>query len=531
MQVREYLAIVRKRWLLVLLFSLLGAGIAATASFTATPLYQAGSSVYFSLPFGNTANDLSQGSNYTQNQMLSYATLATMPAVLDPVISQLSLDTTSARLASAINATASNETVIIDIEVTDTSPQEAADIANAVASELGTVVKSLAPKGTTGQASIEARTVATASPPASPSSPNIKRNIAIGLFAGFFAGVLLAILRELLDNTIRTAPMLRSQSDSAVLGVIPFDKSAKSSPLIAGGQARSISAEAFRQLRTNLQFLDIENPARVVVVTSSAAGEGKSTTAVNLAVSFSESGRRVLLIEGDLRRPRVSDYLGLERAVGLTNVLAGQMSIGDALQTWGEGLTVLPSGSIPPNPSELLGGSVMNDLLSRLKAMFDMIIIDTPPLLPVTDAAVAAKLADGVVVIVRAGKTTKAQLHTSLRNLEDVDARVFGTVLNMVPTKGADSYAHYGYGYGYVSDPAAAALLPMDLPAITEVQASERIPDADPESGARPAVFASGRRRTVRLRPTAAESVDHQVPSSGPMPRAMAPRQTDELNR
>ncbi len=218
--------------------------------------------------------------------------------------------------------------------------------------------------------------------------------------------------------------MLRTLTDAAVLGSIPYDKKAKSSPLITAGQTRSSRAEAFRQLRTNLQFMDIENPARVVVVTSSTGGEGKSTTAINLAVSFAESGRRVLLIEGDLRRPRVSDYLGIEKSVGLTNVLAGQIEIGDALQPWTAGMSVLSCGSIPPNPSELLGGSVMDKLLKRLKTVFDIIIIDTPPLLPVTDAAVASKLADGVVVVVRAGKTTKAQFHTSLRNLEDVDARV-----------------------------------------------------------------------------------------------------------
>ena len=279
------------------------------------------------------------------------------------------------------------------------------------------------------------------------------------MFSGLLAGVLIAILREAMDTTIRTEPVLRAQADVAVLGVIPFDKSAKSSPLIAPGQVRSVRAEAFRQLRTNLQFLDIENPARVIVITSSGADEGKSTTAVNIAMSFADSGSKVLLIGGDLRRPRLSDYLGLERAIGLTNVLAGQVSVGDVLQTWKEGLTVLTSGSIPPDPSELLGGLVMKDLLRRLKSNFDMIFIDTPPLLPVTDAAVAARLADGVVVVVRSGKTTKAQLHTTLQKLQHVDAKIFGTVLNMVPTKGADAYGHYGYGY--ISDADDPNALPL----------------------------------------------------------------------
>ena len=224
----------------------------------------------------------------------------------------------------------------------------------------------------------------------------------------------------LLDTTIRQPQVLRTLTEVPVLGVIPFEKSAKKSPLISEGQARSIRAEAFRQLRTNLQFVDVERPVRVLVVTSSVADEGKSTTATNLAVSFSESGRQVLLIEADLRRPRVADYLGLERAVGLTNVLAGQVDIDDVLQPWGRGgLSVLPSGSIPPNPSELLGSPRMLDLLERLKTRFEIIVIDTPPLLPVTDAAVAAAHADGAVLVARYGKATRGQV---------IDSRAFPPV-------------------------------------------------------------------------------------------------------
>jgi capsular exopolysaccharide synthesis family protein len=205
-------------------------------------------------------------------------------------------------------------------------------------------------------------------------------------------------------------------------------------------------------VRTNLQFVDVDHPIKLIVVTSSIAAEGKSTTATNLAVVFAETGSRVLLIEADLRRPRVSDYLGLERAVGLTNVLAGQVSIDEVLQRWGtDGLTVLPCGSIPPNPSELLGSQNMVDLLTGLRQRFDTIIIDTPPLLPVTDAAVASVLADGVVVVVRYGRTNRAQLAAAVRSLESVDARVLGCVLNMQPAKQAEGRGRYD-GYGYYED-------------------------------------------------------------------------------
>jgi hypothetical protein len=142
----------------------------------------------------------------------------------------------------------------------------------------------------------------------------------------------------------------------------------------------------------------------------------------------------------------VAEYLGLEGAVGLTNVLVGQAAIDDVLQPWGRGgLTVLPSGTIPPNPSELMGSPLMAELIIQLRKSFDMIIIDTPPVLPVTDAAVASRLVDGVVVVVRYGKTTRNQVSTALRSLTAVDARVLGTVLTMSPVKGAEAYSAYGY--------------------------------------------------------------------------------------
>jgi capsular exopolysaccharide synthesis family protein len=251
--------------------------------------------------------------------------------------------------------------------------------------------------------------------------------------------------------------MLRDVVGLPLLGSIQFDNSARKAPLIVGGQLRSLRAEAFRHVRTNLQFVDVDHPIKLFVVTSSIAAEGKSTTATNLAIVFAETGARVLLIEADLRRPRVSDYLGLERAVGLTNVLAGQVAIDEVLQKWGtDGLTVLPCGSIPPNPSELLGSQNMVDLLSVMRQRFDTIIIDTPPLLPVTDAAVASVLADGVVIVVRHGRTNRAQLAAAVRSLESVDARVLGCVLNMQPAKQTEGRGRYD-GYGYYEDAPAKA--------------------------------------------------------------------------
>jgi capsular exopolysaccharide synthesis family protein len=274
--------------------------------------------------------------------------------------------------------------------------------------------------------------------------------MSLALALGLVVGVSLAVLRETLDNSIRSVEILKSASGAAVLGVIAYDETAKQSPLIVESHSRSMRAEAFRQLRTNLQFVDVDNPIKVLVVTSSVAEEGKSSTATNLAVSFAAAGQKVLLIEGDLRRPRVAEYLGLDASVGLTNVLAGQVAVDEVLQTWGRGgLTVLPSGSIPPNPSELLGSRNMSDLLVSLRKTFQVIIIDSPPLLPVTDAAIVAAKADGAILVVRYGLTKRQQVSAAVDALKAVDARVLGTLLNRTPTRGVDSYS---YGYGYYQD-------------------------------------------------------------------------------
>lgn len=449
MHALEFLAVLRKRWLYVVVPTVLGVIGAAALSLSATPMYQATASVYFSINFGSTANDLFQGSNYTQKQLASYATLATLPVVLEPVIKKLGLPTTVSQLAGSVRAIASNDTVLIAIGVTDASPDEAALTANSVADQLSVVVKDLAPKGADGSPAVEVSTVARATPPTAKSSPTTTRNVAAGGLGGLFLGVLLAIARDRLDTRVRSNKDL--PPSISVLSTISFDRAASKSPLLLDSHSRSSRAEAFRQLRTNLQFVDIGRPARVIVVTSSVASEGKSTTATNLAMMFGESGLRVVLIEADLRRPKVSDYLGMERTVGLVNVLAGQVSLSNALQPGGLGLTVLTSGPVPPNPSELLGSKNMASLMTLLRRRFDVVVIDTPPLLPVTDAAVAAVQADGVLLVVRYGRTTRHQIGSAVKSLEAVDARVLGAVINMAPRKGADSRNRYD-GYGYYED-------------------------------------------------------------------------------
>ena len=183
-----------------------------------------------------------------------------------------------------------------------------------------------------------------------------------------------------------------------------------------------------------------------IVITSSLPGEGKSTTSINVAITLADAGTRVALVDADLRRPSVAKYMGLEGSVGLTTVLIGRASVEDVIQPWGNGfLHVLPAGQVPPNPSELLGSLAMAHLLEKLTSQYDVVIIDTAPLLPVTDAAILSKLTGGALLVVGADKLHRSQLAESVGALETVGARILGIVVNRQKRKQSDQYAYYDY--------------------------------------------------------------------------------------
>ncbi|HEX8347087.1 MAG TPA: CpsD/CapB family tyrosine-protein kinase, partial [Actinoplanes sp.] len=329
--------------------------------------------------------------------------------------------------------------------------------------------------------------------------------------------------------SVRSGDDLAKAAGAPVLSAIPLDPKADKSPLIIEGSAQSTRAEAMRQLRTNLQFVNVDRPLRSLVVTSAVPGEGKSSTVCNLGIAFAEAGKRVILVDADLRRPKLAEYLGLEGAVGLTNVLAGQADIRDAVQPWGgSGMWVLPSGYVPPNPSELLSSRNMSDLLTALGRSFDVVIVDTPPLLPVTDAAVMGTVADGCLLVSRYGKTTVSQANSAAAALTAVGARLHGCVLNMTPRRAGGVYAYYSYTEENAADTAAAvpaqpAARPSPRRAPKPVPAgTPAMPDAPPQPK-------HGRRNAVgQVRRAAIESPTTEIhmPSVYRSTEA-APRQPD----
>lgn len=216
------------------------------------------------------------------------------------------------------------------------------------------------------------------------------------------------------------------------------------SQIISIVNPKSPEAEAYRTLRTNLQFSSVDTELKTILVASSNASEGKSTTVCNLAVSFAQIGKKVLLIEGDLRRPRLHKYLTLSNQTGISNVLAQQVTAEAVVQKTVLDIEVLTSGPIPPNPAELLSSQRMKQLIEDLKNQYDLIIIDAPPVGVVTDAAILSTLVDGTLMVVASHETDSDLALRSIKLLQNVEARILGTVLTKVP---ADSKGYYGYQY------------------------------------------------------------------------------------
>lgn len=450
MELTDYIRILRKSWLAVLVLTALGAGAAAAYTFTLTPVYKSSATVFVSTQAGGTAAELQQGSTFTQARINTYVGLATAPIVLDPVIARLGLRSTASELAKDVEASAQLNSTLITVTVSSSDSSEAANIANAIAQSLSSTIPELEPASNDGSSPVRLSRVRDAEPPSQPSSPNVALNIALGGIIGLAVALAASVLRAVLDTRVRTTRDAEQITGAPSIGAIAFDSKAKERPLIVHADPLSPRAESFRALRTNLQFLDMGGRSSFVI-TSSIPSEGKTSTAINLAIALADAGKRVALLDTDLRMPKVAEYLGIEGAVGLTDVLIGRASVADVMLPWGgRSLYVLPAGKIPPNPSELLGSHQMGSLLEMLEREFDVVLCDAPPLLPVTDAAVLSRATSGALMVVSVARTTRNQLAGATDALTAVGAKLAGFVLSMVPTRGADSYyAGYGYGYGY----------------------------------------------------------------------------------
>ena len=292
--------------------------------------------------------------------------------------------------------------------------------------------------------------------PTEPIGPNKRATVLLAAVIGFVLAAGAAYFLEYLDDTFKNPDDIQKTLGLTTLGAVPAMAGvAPGGELVALASGPSPAAEAYRVLRTNLQFASVDRPLHVLVVTSPAPGEGKSLTAANLGVTLAQAGRRVVLVEGDLHRPRLHHIFGLRNNAGITSALLDEHpSLGGLLQpTATPGLRVLTSGPIPPNPAELLGSNRMRQILTELQADADILIVDSPPVTALADAAILAAQADGVLLVVEVGRTSRDLARRAMTALRQVNARVIGVLLNRMPTRGSGYYYYYSHD-GHYDTPA-----------------------------------------------------------------------------
>lgn len=432
---------VRRSWYIIVGLATVFGISSFLYSSTLTPMYEARATLFFSLSQGETVAELTQGSTYTQNQMVSFARLATSSSVLEPVTKELELGLTPRQLARDITVINPPGTVILEVQAGSASPQTAADVANGVAASLTTVVGEVAMRGT-DEASIGATLVDDAVVPQNQASPNKRRDALLGSVLGFGLGLLVAFMRVLLDNRVQTPAALARATNRPVLGsVSSFSREPKNPGIIVARYPLGTVAEDFRRIRSALNYSAVENELKRLLVTSYVPGEGKSTFVANFAITLADLEQRVLLIDGDLRRPSVAKYFGTEGSVGLTTVLTGEVSFEEAIEHRpGTTLDLLPSGVIPPNPAQLLGSESMRSLLEDASQRYDYVILDSPPMGKAADATVLAPMVDGVVIVVDARRARRGWVVGMMTEIEASGGLISGLVLNRVRGRKSNYY-------------------------------------------------------------------------------------------
>jgi len=430
-ELRDYLRVARRQWWVVAVSVLLAVGVAMVLTARSKPVYAATVTFFVSAQNAVTDSKL-DGAMFVTSRLKTYEALLTGGRLANAIAAQSNPGLTPEQIQERIKVSVDASTVLIDVTVTDGSPARAKLMADSLVVQFSAMVRDFEER------SADRTPIATVRPleppmlSAEPVEPRPLHNSAMGVAVGLILGTAFAVIREIADTSVRSDTRLAELAAAPVLACIPVDRRARrrAGPLIS--DSRSPRAEALRQLRTNVQYADRGRPVKTLAVTSAVAGEGRSATACGLAILFAEAGQRVLIVDAELRRPRLAAFLGREGGAGLTTVLVGAASLDQVLQPWGSGLWLLSSGQQPPNPSELLGSQRMADLLDELRGRFDMVILDSPPLLPVTDGAVVAARTDGALLIVRSRKTTTAQVTAAVRALRAVDAKLLGCVFNMV---------------------------------------------------------------------------------------------------
>ncbi len=478
MELRDYMRGLRRHWLAVLLMTLVGVATAFGWYVIQTPVYEA--TAIGLVQTRTVAVESEENENLVNNpaydsfasaKVPTYIDMATWKAVADGAVESLGIDEPVSQVVSRITIDNTPQTNIIRITAQAGSSEEALELAQAWMTSLVSAIDQYEGDGTPGSAPVTIAMDQSAVVPTTPIFPDLQTSLIVGGILGLGVGIAFALMRTASDRRIRAADDVESRTGLPVVGTIPLTPSPSHGRLFEAGAAsdkgpRFAVVEALRALRTNLQFMDVDNPPRTIVVTSPLPGDGKSTIACNLALTLAAGGLPVILVDGDLRRSTVATTMGLPGGAGLSDVLSGRAEIAEVLQRAPQSpnLFVLTAGSVPPNPSEVLGSARMHQLLDDL-AKHATVIIDAPPLLPVTDGAVLTHQADGALLVVSLGKTTYDLLEKAVDTLTKAGGRALGVVLNRAPLKGIDSSTYsYEYRREYVSTAKAGGSQVIDDP-------------------------------------------------------------------
>lgn len=428
--------------------TVLGAALMVAKTTQDPVLYSATSSGLVRVGQAESAAEETGNASVAEDKANLYAFLADTTPVAEQVVEDLGLDVPPSAIAGRFSATVDSNVNAITISAIGTTPEEARDLANAVVGAVVVVAQQIetGEQNPRGEPLTKIIPLSPAELPGAPFTPDYRAAAMKGAIGGLALAYAFLIARRLIDRRVRSAKHVEDATGAAVLGVIPKeDALGRVHRGVRGDLGRA--AEAFRQLRTNLRFVDVDNEPRRIVVTSALAGEGKSTVSSNIARLVAHAGTPVLLIDADLRRPMIATTFDIDGAVGLTQALAGDVDVHDVIVESGmANLSLLPAGRIPPNPSELLGSLRMKQFIDELAADY-LVILDAPPLLPVTDAGLLSAFCDGALLVQAAGKTQIEQSQQCRRILDQVGSRLLGVVLNKAPVKGASAIA-YGGGYG-----------------------------------------------------------------------------------
>lgn len=452
MTIKDFIRLAKANLLLILVTTVIGAVLGFGYSQVQPKVYQANTRALVVV----AGTDAFTANSVAQQKASAFSGLVGSKSVSDRVAEALGL---TSGLGGSLSGAADASGPIITISAQSSDPARARDLANASVKALGDEINQLESFSSSGATVDPNQTTASgptstsivqleeATLPSSPVFPDARKLTLMGLGLGLAVGIALGLFRKVMDNRVRHISDVEEILHTSVLAVVP-----KSSELDADGR-RNVdglgeAAEALRHLRTNLRFVDIDNPPRAIVMTSANAGEGKSTISAVLAQMLAASGQRTILVDADLRKPVVHKIFQLDGTLGLTQLLAGDLQASDVAQAV-EGqphLRVIPAGQIPPNPSELLGSQRMKALIDRL-SQEAIVILDAPPLLPVTDAGLLTGLADGAILVFETGGTYKEQAKLCGSIMQQVGGRLLGVVMNRAPRHSISS-VYYGYGNG-----------------------------------------------------------------------------------